>query len=94
MRETFSTNYIEYTSLVYPISQCQDATNIDLGMNFMGMEVNNKQAEQSYNAAMQNYDIVKTGSTKGLGNSANTLIRSTVSGMVLEMPVEVEKVFC
>ncbi len=52
-------------------------------------EVSYKQAEQSYNAAKQNYDIVKTGSTKGLGSSANTLIRSTVTGMVLEMPVEV-----
>lgn len=52
-------------------------------------EVTYKQAEQSYIAAKQNYDIVKTGSTKGLGSSANTLIRSTVSGMVLEMPVEV-----
>ena len=52
-------------------------------------EVTYKQAMQSYKAANQNYDIVKTGSTKGLGKSANTLIRSTVSGMVLEMPVEV-----
>ena len=52
-------------------------------------EVSYKQAQQTYTAAVQNYDIVKTGSTKGLGNSANTLIRSTVSGMVLEMPVEV-----
>jgi len=52
-------------------------------------EVSYKQSEQSYNAAMQNYDIVKTGSTKGQGKSANTLIRSTVSGMVLDMPVEV-----
>jgi len=52
-------------------------------------EVSYKQAQQTYTAALQNYDIVKTGSTKALGNSANTLIRSTVSGMVLEMPVEV-----
>jgi len=52
-------------------------------------EVSYQQAEQGYTAAKKNYDIVKTGSTKGLGNSANTLIRSTVSGMVLEMPVEV-----
>lgn len=52
-------------------------------------EVTYRQALQTYNAANQNYDIVKTGSTKGLGKSANTLIRSTVSGMVLEMPVEV-----
>ncbi|MGI9531078.1 efflux RND transporter periplasmic adaptor subunit [Lutimonas sp.] len=52
-------------------------------------EVSYKQSQQTYSAAVKNYDIVKTGSTKGLGNSANTLIRSTVSGMVLEMPVEV-----
>ncbi|MCD6544771.1 MAG: efflux RND transporter periplasmic adaptor subunit [Flavobacteriaceae bacterium] len=52
-------------------------------------EVAYKQAMQTYTAANQNYDIVKTGSTKGLGKSANTLIRSTVSGMVLELPVEV-----
>ena len=52
-------------------------------------EVSYKQSLQSYNASKQNYDIVKTGSTKGLGKSANTLIRSTVSGMVLELPIEV-----
>ena len=53
------------------------------------VEVAYQQALQTYKAANQNYDIVKTGSTRGLGSSANTLIRSTVSGMVLEMPVEV-----
>lgn len=52
-------------------------------------EVTFQQAEQAYEAARQNYDIVKTGSTKGLGSSANTLIRSTVPGMILELPVEV-----
>jgi len=53
------------------------------------VEVSFVQAEQSYKAAYQHYDIIKTGSTSDLGNAANTLIRSTVSGMVLEMPVEV-----
>ena len=52
-------------------------------------EVAYQQSLQAYNAANQNYDIVKTGSTKGLGKSANTMIRTTVSGMVLELPVEV-----
>ena len=52
-------------------------------------EVTYQQAKQSYSAANRNYDIVRTGSTRGLGNAANTLIRSTVSGMVLEVPVEV-----
>ncbi|MDC6367285.1 MULTISPECIES: efflux RND transporter periplasmic adaptor subunit [Flavobacteriaceae] len=47
------------------------------------------QAKQSYGAANKRYDIVKTGTTSGFRNSANTLIRATVSGMVLEVPVEV-----
>ena len=52
-------------------------------------EVAYDQAKQSYAAANKRYDIVKTGTTSGLSNSANTLIRATVSGMVLEVPVEV-----
>lgn len=48
-----------------------------------------KQAKQNYNASKQNLDIVKTGTTSGLGNYANTLIRSTVNGMVLDVPVKV-----
>lgn len=52
-------------------------------------EVTYDQAKQSYGAANKRYDIVKTGTTRGFGNSANTQIRATVSGMVLEVPVEV-----
>ena len=54
------------------------------------------QATQRYNqeqvnlrAAEQTFDIVKTGSTQGLGAVANTEIRATVSGMVLDVPVKV-----
>ncbi len=53
------------------------------------------QAEQRYRAeqvnvraARQNYDIIKTGTTSGLGAAANTEIRATVSGMVLDVPVK------
>lgn len=52
-------------------------------------QVSYDQAKQSYAAANKSYDIVKTGTTSGYGNAANTLIRATVSGMVLEVPVEV-----
>lgn len=52
-------------------------------------EVAYDQAKQAYAAARKRYDIVKTGTTAGLGKEANTLIRATVSGMVLEVPVEV-----
>jgi HlyD family secretion protein len=52
-------------------------------------QVSYDQARQAYAAANKRYDIVKTGSTRGLSSAANTLIRSTVTGMVLEVPVEV-----
>lgn len=51
-------------------------------------EVAYDQAKQTYNASVKRYDIVKTGTASGYGNQANTLIRSTVSGMVLDVPVE------
>jgi len=52
-------------------------------------QVTYDQAKQAHAAANKRYDIVKTGTTSGLSNAANTLIRATVSGMVLEVPVEV-----
>jgi HlyD family secretion protein len=36
----------------------------------------------------QNYDIIKTGTTSGLGSAAQTQVRATVSGMVLDVPVK------
>ncbi len=47
-----------------------------------------KQEQISLNNAHQNYDIVKTGTTSGMGAAANTEIRATVSGMVLDVPVK------
>lgn len=47
-----------------------------------------KQQEVGLRAANQNYDIVRTGTTSGMGSSANTEIRATVSGMVLDVPVK------
>jgi HlyD family secretion protein len=52
-------------------------------------QVTYDQSKQAYGAAIKRYDIVKTGTAKGYGNAANTQIRATVSGMVLEVPVEV-----
>ncbi len=47
-----------------------------------------KQEQITLVNAQQNYDIVKTGTTIGMGASANTEIRATVSGMVLDIPVK------
>lgn len=57
--------------------------------DFEQAEVTNRQAQQTYAAARQTNEIVKTGTSRGLGSSANTEIRATVSGMVLEVPVKV-----
>lgn len=56
--------------------------------DFDNVDVAYKRAEQNYRSAQQNYEIVKTGTTSGLESSANTLIRSTVEGMVLDVPVK------
>ncbi len=48
-----------------------------------------EQAKRTYQTALETYEIVKTGTTKGLESAANTLIRATVSGMVLQVPVKV-----
>ena len=47
-----------------------------------------EQAEINLNSSRQNYDIVKTGTTSGLGSIAQTQVRATVSGMVLDVPVK------
>ncbi|MEZ4803310.1 MAG: efflux RND transporter periplasmic adaptor subunit [Gelidibacter sp.] len=46
------------------------------------------QAQINLGSARQNYDIIKTGTTSGMGNIAQTQIRATVSGMVLDVPVK------
>ncbi|WP_053992964.1 efflux RND transporter periplasmic adaptor subunit [Mangrovimonas sp. TPBH4] len=48
-----------------------------------------EQAKINLTSARQNYDIIKTGTTSGLGNIAQTQVRATVSGMVLDVPVKV-----
>ncbi|MGA9325661.1 MAG: efflux RND transporter periplasmic adaptor subunit [Salegentibacter sp.] len=57
--------------------------------SFDEAEKSYKIAQQNYRSAEQNYEIVRTGTTSGIGSAANTLIRSTVEGMVLDVPVKV-----
>ena len=47
-----------------------------------------EQAQINLTSAMQNYDIIKTGTTSGLGKIAQTQVRATISGMVLDVPVK------
>ena len=56
--------------------------------NYLQTKQSVEQARINLNSASQNYDIVKTGTTSGLGNIAQTQVRATVSGMVLDVPVK------
>ncbi len=46
------------------------------------------QAKQDLKNAISDYDIIKKGSTAGLGGVANTNIRATMSGIILEIPIK------
>ncbi|MFO7719221.1 MAG: efflux RND transporter periplasmic adaptor subunit [Gillisia sp.] len=56
--------------------------------DFDNVQVAYQRVQQNYRSAQQNFEIVRTGTTSGLGTAANTLIRSTIDGMVLDVPVK------
>jgi HlyD family secretion protein len=56
--------------------------------NYLQTKQSVEQAKINVNSSRQNYDIIKTGTTSGLGNIAQTQVRATVSGMVLDVPVK------
>lgn len=55
---------------------------------FQSAELNFKTAEEELTAAENNLALIKEGATKDKGKVTNTLVRSTISGMVLDVPVE------
>ena len=56
--------------------------------NYLQAKQRVEQARIDLTQSSQNYDIIKTGTTSGLGSSAQTQVRATVSGMVLDVPVK------
>lgn len=55
--------------------------------DFLNIKLRYEQALQELENARNDYQIIRIGSTGGSGG-ANTLIRATVSGTILEIPVE------
>ncbi|BAO54663.1 efflux RND transporter periplasmic adaptor subunit [Nonlabens marinus] len=65
------------------------ANDFDLAQNnFNNAQQRYRQEQVSLSGASQNYDIIRTGTTAGLGEYANTNVRATVSGMILDVPVK------
>jgi HlyD family secretion protein len=57
--------------------------------DFEKATVSLKSSKEEYEAAVNNLDITKNGMTKKGGQQSNTLIRSTIDGMILDIPVKV-----
>jgi HlyD family secretion protein len=51
--------------------------------------VSYKSTKEEYEASKDNFDLVKDGITKKAGSQSNTLVRSTIDGMILDIPVKV-----
>lgn len=56
--------------------------------DFQQFELAYKNAKQELTAAQDNLDIIRKGTTARLDKAANTLVRATTSGMVLDVPIE------
>ncbi len=56
---------------------------------FEKSEVNVKQAREELQTAKDNLEIVKDGITKNSASFSSTLIRSTITGLILDIPIKV-----
>lgn len=56
--------------------------------DFQGFELRMNSAKEELEAAENNLLIIKQGVTRSAGSASNTLIRSTITGMVLDVPVK------
>jgi HlyD family secretion protein len=56
---------------------------------FKNSKVNYDSAKEELSAAENNLELIKNGVTKKAQSATNTLVRSTINGMVLDVPVEV-----
>ena len=54
---------------------------------FESAELNYNNANEMYNNATSNLQIIRKGAASGMGRTANTNIRAEISGTVLEIPV-------
>ncbi len=55
---------------------------------FRQFELDHEQAKQELQAAVDNLQLIQKGSTSKSRDASNTLVRATIDGMVLEVPLE------
>lgn len=55
---------------------------------FEQYELDYENAQEELSSAQNNLELIQAGQTKTVGTTTNTLVRSTIAGMVLAVPVE------
>ncbi len=55
---------------------------------FMPSDLKYKSAEVEVNAAIDNLQIIKDGVSKSMETASNTIVKSTITGMVLDVPIK------
>jgi len=55
---------------------------------FQTAQLNYQSAQEELESSENNLALIKEGSNKKMGNITNTLVRSTITGMVLDVPVK------
>lgn len=80
-------NY-EMAKVEYDRNQSLFSTETISKAEFLQYENKLKTTKEEVEAAQNNLDIIKDGVAKSSGNATNTLIKSTITGMVLDVPVK------
>lgn len=70
-------------------SLIREETIEDIEKTYQKAEVSHKQAQEELESALRNLQLIREGAVSEKSEESNTLIRSTIGGMILEIPVKV-----
>jgi HlyD family secretion protein len=80
---------LETAKLDYERNQKLNADGLISHAAFQQFDAAYRNAMAELSAARDNLDLIQQGISRSAGTATNTLVRSTIAGMVLEVPVEV-----
>lgn len=80
-------NY-DNTKIEYDRNKALFDQNVISRSEFQLLELRIKSTQEELNAAQNQLQIIKDGVSKSSGSVSNTLVRSTITGMVLDVPVK------
>lgn len=79
---------LKYEGIVYKRQKELFDKGVIAQSSFDEVEIKYNNAQQEVNAAIENLELIRDGQTSNAQATTNTLISSTIEGMILEIPVE------